>query len=217
MFLNLHHKASAQRDTLFYIGDPMCSWCYGFSPQLDSVMAQFPNMPVSLILGGLRAYGTESFESLSSFLHEHWQEVQNRTNQPFQFNILNAKGLVYDTEPACRAVVSMRSISPQKEYTYFKSLQKAFYEEGRDPTSVKTFSDLAASLGVDGEKFEKHFLSPVIQNETQRDFQMAKTLHVQGFPSLVALIDGKLHRISNGYLSAGQIISTLISLGFDEE
>lgn len=217
MFLNLNHKVSAQRDTLFYIGDPMCSWCYGFTPQLDSIKSLYPNVPVSLIVGGLRAFGTESFESLSAFLHEHWEEVHERTNQPFQFDILQSTGLIYDTEPACRAVVTMRSISPNKEYLYFQKLQKSFYADGKNPTSVHTFVSIANELGVDGEKFEKHFHSPVIQNETQRDFQLAKTLHVEGFPSLVALVDGKLHRVSNGYSSHQQIIKTLKSLQFDLE
>ena len=32
---------NAQRDTLIYIGDPMCSWCYGFAPEMDKILEAF--------------------------------------------------------------------------------------------------------------------------------------------------------------------------------
>ena len=214
MFLSFHHKIKAQNDTLFYVGDPMCSWCYGFSPQLDSVLKAFPELSFEVVVGGLRAEGKESFTSLSSFLHEHWQEIQSKTGRPFRFEILNDPSLVYNTEPACRAVVAVRSIAPGQTYPYFKALQTAFYEENLDPTSLKTFLYLAEKFNLDPIRFEKHFYAPVIINETVRDFQLTQTLHINGFPALVALINGKLHRISSGYTSAGNIIDSLIKAGY---
>lgn len=191
----------------------MCSWCYGFSPQLDSVLKTFPELPLSLIVGGLRPEGKETFDELSSFLHEHWSEIQLKTGRPFRYEILNSKELLYNTEPACRAVVVVKTISPDKAYPFFKALQSAFYEENRNPTLPETFYFVADQLGIDRGKFEKHFNSPVIQHETVRDFQLAQTLQVHGFPSLIALINGKLHRISTGYTNADEIIKNLISSG----
>jgi putative protein-disulfide isomerase len=214
MFLSINQKALGQKDTLIYIGDPMCSWCYGFSKELDKVTSDFVDLPLKIVVGGLRAHGTESFGSLSSFLHEHWEDVYKRSGQPFSYDILKSSDLVYNTEPACRAVVAVRAIAPEKEYVFFKALQTSFYFKNENPTDIKTFSNIAASLGIDTNKFEKYFLSPVIINETERDFQLAITMEVQGFPSLLALKDGKIHRISNGYMEAAQIEKRLISLGF---
>lgn len=214
MFLSFHHKIKAQKDTLFYIGDPMCSWCYGFSPQLDSVLQVYPNLAFEVVVGGLRAEGKETVGSLSSFLKEHWQEIHLKTGRPFRYDILDNTRLVYNTEPACRAVVAVRSVSPQHTYSYFKALQTAFYEENLDPTSLSTFLFLAEKMNIDPVRFEKHFESPVIINETLRDFQLTQTLHVNGFPSLVALINGKLHRISSGYTSAENIIHSLKLAGY---
>jgi putative protein-disulfide isomerase len=214
MFLSINQKAFGQNDTLIYIGDPMCSWCYGFSTELDKITTDFADLPLKIVVGGLRAHGTETFGSLSSFLHEHWEDVHKRSGQPFSYDILKSSDLVYNTEPACRAVVAVRAISPEKEYVFFKALQSSFYYKNEDPTDINTFTKLAASVGIDATKFEKYFLSPVIINETERDFQLAITMDVQGFPSLLALKDGKIHRISNGYMEAEQIEKRLISLGF---
>lgn len=38
---------------IIYIGDPMCSWCWGFSPVLDQIRETYGAMaPVRVIVGG---------------------------------------------------------------------------------------------------------------------------------------------------------------------
>lgn len=44
---------------LIYVADPMCSWCYGFGPQLADLRARLADtlgapVPVTLVTGGLR-------------------------------------------------------------------------------------------------------------------------------------------------------------------
>jgi putative protein-disulfide isomerase len=213
MFLSFNEKASGQKDTLYYIGDPMCSWCYGFSPELDKVKSALPQTHLKIILGGLRANGTETFKELREFLSKHWLEVNQITKQPFSYQILKDENLIYNTEPACRAIVVVRSLKPDAEYTYFKELQSAFYEKNQDPTSLKTFRELAVKFGIEESKFEKYFYSPVIINETERDFRFAHTLGIQGFPSLMVINDNKLYKISDGYVNADKIIHKLRDIG----
>ena len=40
---------------LVYFADPMCSWCWGFSPVIEAISEQFgTSLPIRLIMGGLR-------------------------------------------------------------------------------------------------------------------------------------------------------------------
>jgi len=212
-FLSLSQQNYGQKDTLIYIGDPMCSWCYGFSPQLDIVKERFPNLNFKMIMGGLRAGNDETITSLKDFLSEHWQEVNQKTGQPFSYAILNDSKMIYDTEPSCRAIVTMRQISPKNEYAFFKDAQSAFYYENKNPLKVETYQEMVKKYGLSPDKFKKHFESEVLLNETKKDFAFSATLGVTGFPSLVLLKEGKIHRIANGYQSANQIISKLEQLG----
>lgn len=66
---------------LIYIGDPMCSWCYGFSPELEKVKQAYPTIKFTMIMGGLRAGGNESLEDLSGYLKGHWKEVEKASDQ----------------------------------------------------------------------------------------------------------------------------------------
>ena len=36
---------------LVYFADPMCSWCYGFGPELDALLIGRPGLRVDLVMG----------------------------------------------------------------------------------------------------------------------------------------------------------------------
>ena len=44
-----------EKATLIYFGDPMCSWCYGFSDELnDALNLLSDQVDFELVMGGLR-------------------------------------------------------------------------------------------------------------------------------------------------------------------
>ena len=46
---------------LLYVGDPMCSWCYGFGKEMTALMTLHPGLELEIIVGGVRAgYCSES-------------------------------------------------------------------------------------------------------------------------------------------------------------
>lgn len=202
---------NAQRDKLLYVGDPMCSWCYGFTGPLQQVKDSFQQLEFMMVMGGLRAGGQESMSSLKSFLREHWHEVHVRTGQPFNDDILSDNAMIYNTEPACRAVVSVRKIAPENEYLFFKALQKSFYAEGKDPTQLDNLVAVAVSTGVDKDSFLKVFQNQETMLLTENDFARSENLGVSGFPSLLLYKDGKYIKLSNGYDSYDQIVKKLES------
>ena len=48
------------KNQLVYFADPMCSWCYGFSPVIAALAERFEDrLPLQVVMGGLRAGNTE--------------------------------------------------------------------------------------------------------------------------------------------------------------
>ena len=44
-----------QTPRLIYFADPMCSWCYGFSPVIAQIRQTFGRaLPIEVVMGGLR-------------------------------------------------------------------------------------------------------------------------------------------------------------------
>ena len=122
---------------LVYVGDPMCSWCYGFGKELAQLRAALPALELEIVVGGLRAGGTEILDDAAKqFRLQHWARVEAASGLPFNREALLARqGFVYDTEPVCRAVVAARRLAPQSDLlAVFRALQHAFYAEGRDTT-----------------------------------------------------------------------------------
>lgn len=211
-FLNIQ-LAKSQNDTLIYIGDPMCSWCYGFGPELDKIIKAFPNTPFEIIMGGLRPEGRETIGDLKEFLWNHWKEVQIRSGQKFNFSILNKEEMFYDTEPACRAVVIMRRLNHDCAYDFYKAAQHSFFYENIDPLEGETYARLAKDFGVDEEIFLDLFNDEQSKADTYSDFSLAEAMGIHSFPTLIAKIDNKLYLVSNGFQNAEQLILRLKAKG----
>lgn len=192
---------------LWYFADPMCSWCWGFTPVLESLKGQYRGrLKVALILGGLRP-GTRAAMPLKERdeLLQHWHEVQALTGQPFQFYGVLVDDFIYDTEPASRAVVAMGQLNPDKVFPLFKAIQTAFYADGRDVTKPKLLAELASSFGVSRDEFMAAFKSAQARDNTLAHFQLARRMGVRGFPTLV-LQRGDQHQVlSSGYRTLAEL------------
>ena len=204
---------SQQKDTLIYIGDPMCSWCYGFSPELDKIKAAFPKTPFEIVMGGLRPGGTEKMSDLRDFLHEHWTEVHRASGQRFNFAILKKSEITYDTEPACRAVILAGKMNPDIKFDFFKAIQESFYIQNNLPNDDDTYVQIAVKMGLDPEKFHSLFKKSQAKMDAYSDFDLAVAMGVTSFPALIAKIEGKLYMVSNGYQKAERIIKLLQNRG----
>lgn len=204
------------QDKLIYVGDPMCSWCYGFAPQLDKLVEQYKNkLDIELVTGGLRPYNKTPMLEMKDFLAQHWNDVNKATQQPFSYDILDNATLPYDTEPACRAVVVVRHMNPEKQFDFFKLTQEAFYYKNKSLMEVASYYPILQTLGLDKDEFTKRFNSAEYKKLVQEDFKRAGDLGVRGFPSVLLESDGKITVLSRGYTTA-QNIATLIEAAIDK-
>ena len=190
-----------QEPTLWYFADPMCSWCWGFSPVIEAIRQDYRDrMKIALILGGLRPGTTEAMtpEQRAEILH-HWHAVQARTGQAFLFEGALPEGFVYDTEPPSRAVVALSSLRPGETFAMFKAIQAAFYTGGQDVTRPEVLAQLAEGLEVEAAEFLQAFDSEAVNTKTLAHFQMARQLGVRGFPTLVLQNAEGYRLLATGY------------------
>ena len=181
----------------------MCSWCYGFGPQLARFLESHPGATVDLVMGGLRAYNREPMSNaFREMLEGHWDHVAQSSGLPFTPRALEGEEFVYDTEPACRAVVTGRSLEPMLAPAFLKALQHAFYAEGRDITRARVLADVAAACGYVHSDFLRDLESEEMRQETRSDFTTTQRLGVGGFPTLVMSLAHELYLITSGYVTA---------------
>lgn len=198
---------------LIYILDPMCSWCWGFHPVMQQVLehAQEANIPVTVRLGGLRS-GEQAIldDQKRAAILGHWQRVAEMTGQPFAFNNALPDGFVYDTEPACRALVVARDLDASRLFNLLERIQRAFYQDAQDVTQTTALSELAAQAGYCYEAFNTALQGAAAHTATQEDFTWVRNLSVTGFPTLLAQDQQTYTLITNGY-QPYQVLKPLLS------
>ncbi|WP_054912797.1 DsbA family protein [Pseudomonas sp. NBRC 111127] len=186
---------------LIYVMDPMCSWCWGFAPVAAALIAQAheAGVPTHLVVGGLRTGGSALDSATRKYILEHWQAVADATGQAFRFEGAMPDGFVYDTEPACRALVSARELGGERVWPLLALIQRAFYEQGMDVTTAPQLVDLAEQAGFDRAVFAATFAQTDTRAATAADFVWAQDLGIAGFPTLLAERNGQLALLTNGY------------------
>lgn len=186
---------------IFYFADPMCSWCWGFSPVIARIAAEAGRRaPVRLVAGGLRVGTTEPMDARAkAMVREHWEHVQAATGQPFDFAFFAREGFVYDTGPACRAAVAMRNLAPEQTFAYLEALQRGFYAEGRDVTDPAVLAALAEPFCAGADVFAAVYAAPEVEEATAADFRLTQALGIAGFPAVVLKDEAGLVPLTIGY------------------
>ncbi len=186
---------------IIYVGDPMCSWCWGFSPVLGRIREAYDAIaPMRVIVGGLHAFDTEPMsDEYKATIRSHWEHVAEATAQPFNYAFFDREGFVLDTEPACRATVTVRNIKPAAVWPFYESIHKGYYVEDTDTTALETFMAYAEREGIDGDEFKAAFESDAMRQETLEDFAWCQQTGVTGFPTVVLREDEHMAALTIGY------------------
>ena len=173
---------------LIYVADPMCSWCWGFSPVIEALSERFSSQaPVHLLMGGLRPYNTEPMADKDrAMIREHWEHVAQRTGQPFDFSFFDRAEFIYDTEPASRAIVTAQALKPGSGLEMLKAVQRGFYAENRDVTDEDVLAEIAVEEGFAAEQFATALGSDDAKAATREGFITSQNAGIRGFPTLLA-------------------------------
>jgi len=205
---------------LIYFADPMCSWCWGFSPVIDTIQKTHgEDLPVLLVLGGLQPGNTIPLnDKTKASIREHWQHVHERSAQPFDHSFFDREGFIYDTEPPSRAIVALHSLAENISLAALKSLHQAFYAHNRDVTNAEVLADIARELGQDRTAFLAAFESEETKAATQRGFEFSRSIRVTGFPTLLAGDnESGFQALTQGYQDWEQIRPALDAYLADEQ
>jgi putative protein-disulfide isomerase len=198
---------------LIYFADPMCSWCWGFSPVIGEIRARFgADLPIRLVMGGLRPGNTVPMDDAArARTRAHWEHVTEASGQPFDFAFFDRPGFVYDSEPPSRAVVALRRHGMEAALDGLAALHAALYARNLDVTNPATLMHIAGEMGFDREAFAADLASPEVAEETRADFALARRAGVAGFPTLIAGrgADNRYDLITYGFQRGETVLPSL--------
>ena len=198
---------------LFYFHDPMCSWCWAFSPALKALEAGLDDkITRHKILGGLAKDTDEPMATeMRETLINTWQRIQKIVPETqFNFDFWTSCQPKRSTWIACRAVLS--AAHQQKGEEMNKAIQHAYYINAKNPSDEEVLIELAENLKLSTKTFKTDLNSTKIHQELQQQMDIAKKYKVQSFPSLVLDIDGTAWPISIDYKQASNMLDLIETL-----
>ncbi|MCZ6629130.1 MAG: DsbA family protein [SAR324 cluster bacterium] len=186
--------------TLYYFGDPMCSWCWGFRPVLEQVDLEYPELKRVTVMGGLR--GGEEVpmgDDLAEMIRNAWYRIEQSTGQKFNHDLWQEHRPLATTWPACRAVLAARLLDAKGEWPFMVGMFKAYFTEALDPSRQETHLKVAEARGLDLDAFSAMLKSEEVERELQRDLLKTQRFGITGFPSAVLSVGDVNYLISPGY------------------
>lgn len=186
--------------TLYYVHDPMCSWCWAFRPVWQQLSQHLKTHPIQIksLVGGLAPDSDEPMPvAQRRQIQAIWRRIEQELGTEFNHDFWLECEPKRSTYPACRAVIAARS--QNAEEAMILAIQQAYYLRALNPSDEDTLLQLADELDLDFDRFENDLNSSTTQKTLEQELVLAHSLPIQGFPSLVLEHKGEYHSLPIDY------------------
>jgi len=173
--------------TIYYVVDPMCSWCWGFAPVWREFVSEIPeSVAVVDLMGGLAPDNEAPMDSaMRQYVQDAWGAVKARTGAEFNFEFWNKCEPKRSTYPACRAVIAAGEQASGARSLMYDAIQRAYFLEARNPSDAEALECVAGEIGLDRKQFTEDLGSDHINRIFQLELESVAKLGVSGFPTIV--------------------------------
>lgn len=200
------------KSILYYVHDPMCSWCWGFSRTLQELLTHLPEeIEVHRILGGL-AVDTDlpMPTAMQEQIKNNWSRIEDTIpDVKFNFDFWEKNIPRRSTYPACRAVIAAREQGECNDVLMTKEIQKAYYEEAKNPSDLSTLINLAQNLNLSVESFKSDLVSEKTQNTLLEEINLSREMFAESFPNLLLKIENDIYSIRLDYNNSKTMLNKI--------
>lgn len=202
--------------TLYYIYDPMCSWCYAFDKTFDEIKNKLSKkIEILYIPGGLAAHDdNEMPKEMQISIQNIWYEIEKQTKTKFNHDFWKNNIPKRSTYLSCQATIAARL--QDKEEEMIKSIQKAYYLDALNPSNEDTLIHAAQEINLDIKKFKKDLYSQETLQIFKDDLNLRAKLRVNSFPSLVLKYKKEIYPIQIQFNESIKMLENIENLAFNQ-
>lgn len=197
---------------LYYVHDPMCSWCWAFRPVLLELKNKLPsNIEFIRLLGGLASDSDEPMpEKTKQYVIDNWKRIQQQLPETkFNYDFWTSCQPRRSTYPACRAVIAARKQGAEYDDIMTYEIQQAYYLHAKNPSDNETLITLAQKIGLDINLFSTDLISDDTNQALSHELNTARSLQLNSFPGfLLTNSEHGLH-INPDYTQADTILEKI--------
>ena len=184
---------------LTYVYDPMCSWCWGYRPTWELLKENLRDLVnIQFCLGGLAPDCDQVMpDEMQQFLQQTWRKISQQLGTQFNFNFWQHCQPKRSTYNACRAVIVARTQNLEQEM--YLAIQQGYYLHAQNPSDIACLIEFAQSIGLIKEEFTHALSSDETNQKLLHEIRFARSLPINGFPSLVLNYNGQNYPIPIDY------------------
>jgi len=193
---------------LIYCYDAWCGWCYGFSPVIKEIEAQFKDrFHFEVLSGGMILPEQPGHIGLTApYVREAYKTVEEYTGitfgEDYLWHIFNPDQSDWfpNSEKPAIAMCILKEYHPDKAIAFAADLQYALHSEGRDLTDDEAYRHLLPKYELDADTFYTDLHSEKFREKAYYDFALVKQLQVSSFPQLLLQASAsKFYLVAKGY------------------
>jgi putative protein-disulfide isomerase len=184
-------NARQKKLTLYYVTDPICSHCWALEPVLRRFEKQYGHyFNVQTVMGGLLEKWGGGFADVSngiagpSDVAGHWREVGEHSRMPIDGSLW-FENPVSSSYPPSRVFKVIQKENEQLAPVFLRRVREAVFAFNRNISEDSVLIDIVNKMGLDGEKIVKEANLPSSQDLLNQDFELARSLGVRGFPTII--------------------------------
>lgn len=200
-------STSDPKPVLYYVYDPLCGWCYGFSPVITRIHENWKDkIDIEVISGGMILEGRVGpVSEVAPYIKTAYKRVEEATGvtfgEAYLADLLGEGKTIMNSWYLCVAMTAFKSFDTKNQVAFASALQKAVYFDGMPPEDTASIVQLASTFGIDKSAYETAFQSEEIKYATKQEFQFAEDLSATGFPTLVIKVGEEYFLMARGYVS----------------
>jgi len=169
---------------LYYVHDPMCSWCWGYQPTWQMIKQSLPEgVMLQYLVGGLAPDSDVPMpEPMQHQIAAYWHKIEDYLGTEFNHDFWKDNTPRRSTYPACRSVLAARAQGA--EQAMITAIQHAYYLHAKNPSDVDVHIGLAQQLNLNVEQFTCDMASSELNQQLFDEIAFARSIGGNSFPSL---------------------------------
>ncbi|QIA65164.1 DsbA family protein [Vibrio astriarenae] len=174
----------SEKRKLYYVYDPMCSWCWGFKPTWKQLEQKLQNhVEIQYVVGGLAPDTQDPMPVLMrEQIASYWHKIEGLLGTQFNHDFWKNNEPRRSTYPSCRAMLLAREKGLEKQM--LSRVQEAYYLEAKNPSEHIVLATLAQEIGFDFDLFLSDLESTTVDEALLEELKFARGIGGNSFPSL---------------------------------
>ena len=193
---------------LIYCYDAYCGWCYGFSPVMKKIAADYKEqLDIEVLSGGMMIGESKMpIEKIGPYIQSAYKRVEELTGIQFGEDFLwhtanpDKSDWIMNSEKPAIALCIFKEYSPGQQLDFASDLQYALNYEGRDLDDDEAYRHLLEKYNLPAEEFYTKLKSDNYKEKAYYEFALCKQLSVDSYPQvLIQLSENKFYLLAKGF------------------